>query len=247
MNCIISWPMDKIDVKHVYTEVDFAIGSQFIRHALDDSDSNSRLAKKQVASAILPGVELRFSLSHQVSLICCQYNTCGFKSDVDVYLRQLWTELSEGTPAVRLPCEQNRYIHANRVRFPAGSPMGFRMWESCRTMPLVSGFPRGSPVSPPPLRSDAAPYSPRFAIIGSQDFDIKNCPSKICLILNIDLSKIDEPEIQNHEIALMQHFHIETKIKLDPGSELGSSDLGSGKMSVQPGVSRPATGGHGAT
>ncbi|KAJ8870614.1 hypothetical protein PR048_029637 [Dryococelus australis] len=28
----------KVDVKHVYTEVDFAIGSQFIRHALDDSD-----------------------------------------------------------------------------------------------------------------------------------------------------------------------------------------------------------------
>ncbi|KAJ8878859.1 hypothetical protein PR048_019448 [Dryococelus australis] len=29
--------VDKIDVKHVYTEVDFAIGSQFIRHAPDDS------------------------------------------------------------------------------------------------------------------------------------------------------------------------------------------------------------------
>ncbi|KAJ8866082.1 hypothetical protein PR048_033606 [Dryococelus australis] len=29
---------DKIDAKHVYTKVDFAIGSQFIRHALDDSE-----------------------------------------------------------------------------------------------------------------------------------------------------------------------------------------------------------------
>ncbi|KAJ8888745.1 hypothetical protein PR048_008237 [Dryococelus australis] len=29
---------DKIDVKHLYTEADFAIGSQFIRHALDDSE-----------------------------------------------------------------------------------------------------------------------------------------------------------------------------------------------------------------
>ncbi|KAJ8865709.1 hypothetical protein PR048_033229 [Dryococelus australis] len=29
---------DKLDVKHVYTEVDFAIGSEFIRHALDDSE-----------------------------------------------------------------------------------------------------------------------------------------------------------------------------------------------------------------
>ncbi|KAJ8870576.1 hypothetical protein PR048_029599 [Dryococelus australis] len=45
---------DKIDSKYVYTEVTFAIGSQIIRHALDDSVTNSRLARKQVASAILP-------------------------------------------------------------------------------------------------------------------------------------------------------------------------------------------------
>ncbi|KAJ8866025.1 hypothetical protein PR048_033549 [Dryococelus australis] len=32
------WPRDKIDVKHLYTIVDFAIGLQFIRHALDDSE-----------------------------------------------------------------------------------------------------------------------------------------------------------------------------------------------------------------
>ncbi|KAJ8866750.1 hypothetical protein PR048_032611 [Dryococelus australis] len=35
---------------------------------------------------------------------------------------------------------------ANRVQSPAGSP-DFCTWESC-TMPLVGGFPRGSPVSP---------------------------------------------------------------------------------------------------
>ncbi|KAJ8872553.1 hypothetical protein PR048_026159 [Dryococelus australis] len=32
-----------------------------------------------------------------------------------------------------------------------------RKWESCRTMPLVTGFPRESPISPPP-HSGAAPY-----------------------------------------------------------------------------------------
>ncbi|KAJ8866335.1 hypothetical protein PR048_032178 [Dryococelus australis] len=37
---------------------------------------------------------------------------------------------------------------ANRVRFPAGSLAGFRLWESCRTMPLIGGFSRVSPVSP---------------------------------------------------------------------------------------------------
>ncbi|KAJ8896923.1 hypothetical protein PR048_002269 [Dryococelus australis] len=37
-----------------------------------------------------------------------------------------------------------------------------RKWESCRTMPLVGGFSRGSPISPTPLHSSIAPYSPRF-------------------------------------------------------------------------------------
>ncbi|KAJ8888667.1 hypothetical protein PR048_008159 [Dryococelus australis] len=37
---------------------------------------------------------------------------------------------------------------ANRVRFPAGSLPDFRMQESCRMMPLMGGFSRGSPVSP---------------------------------------------------------------------------------------------------
>ncbi|KAJ8872782.1 hypothetical protein PR048_026398 [Dryococelus australis] len=46
---------------------------------------------------------------------------------------------------------------ANWVQSPSGSP-DFRKWESCRTMPLVGGFSRGSPVSPP-LHSGAAPYS----------------------------------------------------------------------------------------
>ncbi|KAJ8898393.1 hypothetical protein PR048_003753 [Dryococelus australis] len=47
----------------------------------------------------------------------------------------------------------------------------------------------------------------------------------------------DESEIQNHSISLVQHFYNGTKIKLDPGSELGSFDLGSRKMLVQPGIS----------
>ncbi|KAJ8890012.1 hypothetical protein PR048_009518 [Dryococelus australis] len=47
-------------------------------------------------------------------------------------------------------------IKANRAQSPAGSP-NFRMSESNRTMSLVGGFSRGSPVSPV---SGAAPYSP---------------------------------------------------------------------------------------
>ncbi|KAJ8867377.1 hypothetical protein PR048_031178 [Dryococelus australis] len=45
---------DKIDVKHVYTEVDFAIGSQFIRHALYDAEPTADLQEKKKCE-ILPG------------------------------------------------------------------------------------------------------------------------------------------------------------------------------------------------
>ncbi|KAJ8871229.1 hypothetical protein PR048_027535 [Dryococelus australis] len=44
----------------------------------------------------------------------------------------------------------------------------------------------------------------------------------------------DESESQNHKISLVQDIYIGTKIKLDSGSELGSFDLGSGAMLVQP-------------
>ncbi|KAJ8897438.1 hypothetical protein PR048_002784 [Dryococelus australis] len=43
-------------VKHVYIEVTFSIRSQFIRHALDDSEPIAELQGKQVARAILPGL-----------------------------------------------------------------------------------------------------------------------------------------------------------------------------------------------
>ncbi|KAJ8894550.1 hypothetical protein PR048_007207 [Dryococelus australis] len=35
--------------------------------------------------------------------------------------------------------------YANRIRFPAGSLPDYRMWESCRKMPLAGGFSRGYP------------------------------------------------------------------------------------------------------
>ncbi|KAJ8868702.1 hypothetical protein PR048_030241 [Dryococelus australis] len=40
---------------------------------------------------------------------------------------------------------------ANWARSPAWSLLDFRVWEWCRAMPLVGGFPRGSPVSPRPF------------------------------------------------------------------------------------------------
>ncbi|KAJ8865757.1 hypothetical protein PR048_033278 [Dryococelus australis] len=48
---------DKLDFQHVYTEVSFPIGTQFIRHALGNSEPIAYLRRKHVSSAVLPGVE----------------------------------------------------------------------------------------------------------------------------------------------------------------------------------------------
>ncbi|KAJ8871087.1 hypothetical protein PR048_027391 [Dryococelus australis] len=51
-----------------------------------------------------------------------------------------------------------------------------RKWESCRTIPLVGGFSRGSPVSPAPsFRRHSVLTS--ITLIGSQDLDVKSRPN----------------------------------------------------------------------
>ncbi|KAJ8898135.1 hypothetical protein PR048_003495 [Dryococelus australis] len=68
---------------------------------------------------------------------------------------------------------------ANRVQSPAGSP-DFRKWESCRTMPLISGFSRGFPVSPTPLFRRHSIFTP-ITLIGSQDLAVKDRPKPLLL------------------------------------------------------------------
>ncbi|KAJ8870978.1 hypothetical protein PR048_027280 [Dryococelus australis] len=58
-------------------------------------------------------------------------------------------------PFVRRQSEDCLYLNTtrlptkvNRARFSVGPLPDIRMWESCLTMPLVSGFSRGSPVFP---------------------------------------------------------------------------------------------------
>ncbi|KAJ8867448.1 hypothetical protein PR048_031250 [Dryococelus australis] len=52
----------------------------------------------------------------------------------------------------------------------------FRMWESRRSMPLVSGFSRRSPVSPAlPFQCCSTPTS--ITLVGSRDLDVKSRPN----------------------------------------------------------------------
>ncbi|KAJ8874520.1 hypothetical protein PR048_025380 [Dryococelus australis] len=52
-------------------------------------------------------------------------------------------------PAVVMEATRSPPTKANRVQSSAVSP-DFRKWNSCRTMPLIGGFSRGSPDSPTP-------------------------------------------------------------------------------------------------
>ncbi|KAJ8867237.1 hypothetical protein PR048_031036 [Dryococelus australis] len=67
------------------------------------------------------------------------------------------------TVTERLDCSPP--TKANRVQSPVGPLPDFRMWKSCRKMPLLGGFSRGSPVSP-------APCIPHFTLAGSQNRDV---------------------------------------------------------------------------
>ncbi|KAJ8871029.1 hypothetical protein PR048_027332 [Dryococelus australis] len=58
---------------------------------------------------------------------------------------------------------------------PPGSP-DFRKWESCRTMPLVGGFSRGSPVSSAPSFRCRSIFT-SINLIGSQDLAVTSLPN----------------------------------------------------------------------
>ncbi|KAJ8866586.1 hypothetical protein PR048_032445 [Dryococelus australis] len=64
---------------------------------------------------------------------------------------------------------------ANRLQSPAGS-QDFLMCESCRTMPLVGGFSRGSPVSPA-LSFRRCSILTSITLIDSQDLAVKISPN----------------------------------------------------------------------
>ncbi|KAJ8868976.1 hypothetical protein PR048_030517 [Dryococelus australis] len=78
----------------------------------------------------------------------------------------VWSIVIGATVAERLALSPP--TKANRAKSPAGSP-DFRKWESCRTIPLIGGFSRGSPVSPTPSFRRRSIFTSN-TLIGSQDF-----------------------------------------------------------------------------
>ncbi|KAJ8867489.1 hypothetical protein PR048_031291 [Dryococelus australis] len=78
--------------------------------------------------------------------------------------------------------------NAYRVHSPAGSP-DFGKWKSCRTMPLVGGFSRGSPVSPSTSFRRRSIFT-SITLIGSRDLAVKSRPNLFTVKVNISVGEI---------------------------------------------------------
>ncbi|KAJ8881106.1 hypothetical protein PR048_017579 [Dryococelus australis] len=72
-------------------------------------------------------------------------------------------------PGADWPADYSPPTKKNRIRFPTQ--------ESCRTMPLVGGHSRGTPVSPALAFCRCSIRTSFFALIGSQDLDFKSRPN----------------------------------------------------------------------
>ncbi|KAJ8888161.1 hypothetical protein PR048_007648 [Dryococelus australis] len=124
---------------------------------LDEETYYSRFFLQQTASVRITARVHFVSLSMQ----------CPLPGDRVLPLESLMSRVA----AVAERLARSPPTKANRAQYPAGSP-DFRKWESCRTMPLVGGPSRGSPVSP------ALPFRRRsiftsIALIGSQDLALQ--------------------------------------------------------------------------
>ncbi|KAJ8883863.1 hypothetical protein PR048_015718 [Dryococelus australis] len=135
-------------------------------------------------------VKLTYEIVHYVSSV----PTCKLNEHIhDLVLRGCWTlknnlvsnllpqphrygQLCEGgVAAVAEWLARSPPTKANRVHSPAGSP-DFRMWEPCRTIPLVGGFSRGSPVSLV-LSFRRCSILTSITLTGSQDIAVQSRPN----------------------------------------------------------------------
>ncbi|KAJ8887443.1 hypothetical protein PR048_013658 [Dryococelus australis] len=77
----------KIDVKHVYTEVDFVIGSQFMRHALDDSEPIADLQGNNYALRQTTVTDTKYIWT-ATGLSCCELRPAA-----NILTRKPWRTL----------------------------------------------------------------------------------------------------------------------------------------------------------
>ncbi|KAJ8885868.1 hypothetical protein PR048_012074, partial [Dryococelus australis] len=160
-----------IDFKCVYIQFTFAIGSQFIRNALDDFVSITD-----------------FQRNMKRIQYCQMWGNTGTKANEKTSQVRLYkglNTLEDSEPIAdfqgkkkRIPyCQMwgNTGATANEQTSEHGL---VRKWESCRTMPSVGGFSRGSPVSCSPSFRRRSIFT-SITRVGSKDLAVKSHPN-IC-------------------------------------------------------------------
>ncbi|KAJ8874406.1 hypothetical protein PR048_025255 [Dryococelus australis] len=252
---------DKVDLKPVYTEVTFVIESEFIRHTLDDSAPIADLQgnKKRIPYCQMWG-NTRTTANEQTSEVRLYKGLCSLAYSGERAKEQDESKRSrQQQPLDRSGWEGRKKEGArggrNGVGAPAISPASTRRPE----MPPATN--NGVTQQPGLARPAAAADTRTFLMIcivawmsrgeeweGRGEKGKRGQPQccngvahaqhvprflRSTSITEYSLISIEESEIQIHVISLVQHLYIGTRIKLDPGSELESFDLGSGEMLVQ--------------
>ncbi|KAJ8883122.1 hypothetical protein PR048_014962 [Dryococelus australis] len=96
------------------------------------------------------------------------------KQETRSHIKYTTCHTAEGAAVVK-QLEYQPPINSNQVQFPTGSLPDFRTRNRVGRCHWSADF-LGDLQFPPPLQSGAAPCSPRFTLIGSQDFDINEHP-----------------------------------------------------------------------
>ncbi|KAJ8894497.1 hypothetical protein PR048_007151 [Dryococelus australis] len=139
------------------------------------SFTGQAVTERHIKDLLLPGMRMEnhnaLSILLRTSRVLPELQR---QRTVTVYACEFSHRSQGAAVAERLACSPP--TKAIRVRHPAGSLPDPRVWESCRTMPLVGESSRGYPISPAPsLRRCFALTSTTF--VGSQYLDVKSRPN----------------------------------------------------------------------
>ncbi|KAJ8881155.1 hypothetical protein PR048_017628 [Dryococelus australis] len=127
------------------------------------------LAAEATCEMVQPGYCLRIGVTKVMGMLEGESNHISHFTSrrSKIAIPRVVTLRYDSAPARRV----NQVVIWRNFQFPinltfcpsvAGSLQGFRIYESCRTMPLVGGFSRDLQFPPPPLfHSGAAPFSPQ--------------------------------------------------------------------------------------
>ncbi|KAJ8888825.1 hypothetical protein PR048_008319 [Dryococelus australis] len=194
-----------INTNHIFPSFRFFFSPQFLSVLLSSVSDLVFLLLFRAASPLLslssvvlllsfPGLLLIFLLLYLLFLLIVVLFFSTFPSILRVFISDLVLDCSPPTKS-------------NRVHSLGGSRADFCKWESCRTLPLVSGFSQGSPVFPA-LSFWRCSILTSITLIGSQDLAVKSRPNLFTHSLTLFLAPplLTTIDIQNAALEAEQRL-----------------------------------------